>query len=126
MELLKTWLPADLTDDEIEAGIREIVASTGAQSKKDMGKVMKEASAKYKGRVDGRKTAGDRGEVAAVNCHPEPPEARSRRRSAGGRSKDPQLRCAAARASTRGSFDRPPRSASRSSLRRLRMTGHAD
>jgi uncharacterized protein YqeY len=55
MELLKTWLPADLTDDEIESGIREIVASTGAQSKKDMGKVMKEASAKYKGRVDGRK-----------------------------------------------------------------------
>jgi len=55
MELLKTWLPADLTDDEIEAGIRDIVASTGAQSKKDMGKVMKEASAKYKGRVDGRK-----------------------------------------------------------------------
>ena len=55
MELLKTWLPADLTDDEIESGIREIIASTGAQSKKDMGKVMKEASAKYKGRVDGRK-----------------------------------------------------------------------
>jgi uncharacterized protein YqeY len=55
MELLKTWLPADLTDDEVETGIREIVASTGAQSKKDMGKVMKEASAKYKGRVDGRK-----------------------------------------------------------------------
>jgi uncharacterized protein YqeY len=55
MELLKTWLPADLTDDEIEAGIREIVASTGAQSKKDMGKVMKEATTRYKGRVDGRK-----------------------------------------------------------------------
>ena len=55
MELLKTWLPPELTDEEIEAGIREIVASTGAQSKKDMGKVMKEASAKYKGRVDGKK-----------------------------------------------------------------------
>lgn len=55
MELLKTWLPPELTDEEIETGIREIVASTGAQSKKDMGKVMKEASAKYKGRVDGRK-----------------------------------------------------------------------
>lgn len=55
MELLKTWLPPELTDEEIEAGIREIVASTGAQSKKDMGKVMKEASARYKGRVDGRK-----------------------------------------------------------------------
>lgn len=55
MELLKTWLPPELTDEEIEAGVREIVAATGAQSKKDMGKVMKEASARYKGRVDGRK-----------------------------------------------------------------------
>ncbi|HXA15789.1 MAG TPA: GatB/YqeY domain-containing protein [Thermoanaerobaculia bacterium] len=55
MELLKTWLPPELTDEEVEAGIREIVASTGAQSKKDMGKVMKEASARYKGRVDGKK-----------------------------------------------------------------------
>ncbi|HSY48036.1 MAG TPA: GatB/YqeY domain-containing protein [Thermoanaerobaculia bacterium] len=55
MELLKTWLPPELTDAEIEAGVREIVAATGAQSKKDMGKVMKEASAQYKGRVDGRK-----------------------------------------------------------------------
>jgi len=55
MELLKTWLPPELTDDEIESGIREIIVSTGAQSKKDMGKVMKEAAAKYKGRVDGKK-----------------------------------------------------------------------
>ena len=55
MELLKTWLPPELTDEEIESGIREIVTSTGAQSKKDMGKVMKEASARYKGRVDGKK-----------------------------------------------------------------------
>lgn len=55
MELLKTYLPPELTDEEIESGIREIVASTGAQSKKDMGKVMKEATAKYKGRVDGKK-----------------------------------------------------------------------
>ncbi|HEX7676862.1 MAG TPA: GatB/YqeY domain-containing protein [Thermoanaerobaculia bacterium] len=55
MELLKTWLPPELTDEEIETGIREIIASTGAQSKKDMGKVMKEASARYKGRVDGKK-----------------------------------------------------------------------
>ncbi len=55
MEILKTWLPPELTDEEIESGIREIIASTGAQSKKDMGKVMKEAAARYKGRVDGRK-----------------------------------------------------------------------
>src|SRR5258705_2954509 len=55
MDLLKTYLPADLSDAEIEEGLREIIASTGAQSKKDMGKVMKEATARYKGRVDGKK-----------------------------------------------------------------------
>src|SRR5688572_807850 len=42
MELLKTYLPAEMSDEELERGLREIVTSTGAQSKKDMGKVMKE------------------------------------------------------------------------------------
>ena len=55
LEVLKSYLPPELSDDELEAGIREIVASTGAASKKDMGKVMKEASARYKGRADGKK-----------------------------------------------------------------------
>ena len=55
MELLKTYLPPEITDDELEAGVREIITSTGAQSKKDMGKVMKEATARFKGRVDGKK-----------------------------------------------------------------------
>ena len=55
MNILKTYLPPELTDEELEAGLREIVASTGAASKKDMGKVMKEATARFKGRVDGKK-----------------------------------------------------------------------
>ncbi|HYI08842.1 MAG TPA: GatB/YqeY domain-containing protein [Thermoanaerobaculia bacterium] len=55
MELLKTYLPPELTEEELEAGMREIIASTGAQSKKDLGKVMKEATARFKGRVDGKK-----------------------------------------------------------------------
>lgn len=55
MELLKTYLPPELTEEEVETGIREIIASTGAQSKKDFGKVMKEATARFKGRVDGKK-----------------------------------------------------------------------
>lgn len=55
MELLKTYLPPELSAEELEAGLREIIASTGAQSKKDIGKVMKEATARYKGRVDGKK-----------------------------------------------------------------------
>jgi len=55
MDLLKTYLPPELSDDELESGLREIVAATGAQSKKDMGKVMKEATAKFKSRVEGKK-----------------------------------------------------------------------
>jgi hypothetical protein len=44
-----------LSEHELESGIREIIVSTGALSKKDMGKVMKEATARFKGRVDGKK-----------------------------------------------------------------------
>src|SRR2546423_13581733 len=32
MEILKTYMPPELTDTELESGLREIVASTGAQS----------------------------------------------------------------------------------------------
>ena len=55
MDILKTYLPPELSEAELESGLREIIASTGAQSKKDMGKVMKEATLKFKGRVDGKK-----------------------------------------------------------------------
>jgi uncharacterized protein YqeY len=55
METLKAYMPPELSDADLESGLREIVASTGAQSKKDMGKVMKEATARYKGRADGKK-----------------------------------------------------------------------
>ena len=55
LEILKTYLPPELSDTDLEAALRDIIASTGAQSKKDLGKVMKEASAKFKGVVDGKK-----------------------------------------------------------------------
>ena len=55
MTMLQAYLPPELSDEEIEGGVKEIIASTGAASKKDMGKVMKEATARYKGRVDGKK-----------------------------------------------------------------------
>src|SRR6266550_2702409 len=55
MEILKAYMPPELSDAELESGVREIIASTGAQSKKDMGKVMKEATTRYKGRVEGKK-----------------------------------------------------------------------
>jgi uncharacterized protein YqeY len=55
MELLKTYLPAELSDEALEAGLRDVIASTGAVSKKDLGKVMKEATARFKGRADGKR-----------------------------------------------------------------------
>lgn len=55
MEILKAYLPAEISDEELESGLREIIAATGAQSKKDLGRVMKEATARYRGRADGRK-----------------------------------------------------------------------
>lgn len=55
IEIIRGYLPPELSDEELEAGVREIIASTGAQSKKDLGKVMKEATARYKGRADGKK-----------------------------------------------------------------------
>ncbi|PYQ61772.1 MAG: glutamyl-tRNA amidotransferase [Acidobacteria bacterium] len=55
IEILKSYMPPELSDSELESGLREIIASSGAQSKKDMGKVMKEATMRYKGRADGRK-----------------------------------------------------------------------
>ena len=55
LELLRTYLPPELSDEELESGLREIIASTGAQSRKDLGKVMKEATARFKGRAEGKK-----------------------------------------------------------------------
>jgi uncharacterized protein YqeY len=55
VDVIKAYLPPELSDAELETGLREIIASIGAQSKKDMGKVMKEATAQYKGRADGKK-----------------------------------------------------------------------
>ena len=55
LEILKAYMPPELSDAELESGLREIIASTGAQSKKDLGKVMKEASARYKGRAEGKR-----------------------------------------------------------------------
>jgi uncharacterized protein len=50
--ILQTYLPAQLSDPEIDALIAEAIASTGAASIKDMGKVMGAVKAKAQGRAD--------------------------------------------------------------------------
>jgi uncharacterized protein YqeY len=45
MALLKAYLPAEVTDEEIAAAVEKAVAETGAASPRDMGQVMKAALA---------------------------------------------------------------------------------
>jgi uncharacterized protein YqeY len=50
--LLQAYLPSQLSETEIDALIAEAIASTGAASIKDMGKVMAVIKAKAQGRAD--------------------------------------------------------------------------
>jgi len=54
LELLKTYLPPELSADEIKKIIEESVLSTAASGIKDMGKVMKEVNIKIAGQADGK------------------------------------------------------------------------
>jgi uncharacterized protein YqeY len=50
--ILQAYLPAQLSDAELDALITEAISSTGASSVKDMGKVMGVVKAKAQGRAD--------------------------------------------------------------------------
>ena len=50
--LLQTYLPAQLSDAELDALIGDAIASSGAASVKDMGKVMAIIKTKAQGRAD--------------------------------------------------------------------------
>ena len=51
---LQKYLPAQLSETEVSAIVKAVIAETGATSKKDMGKVMKETMARTKGQADGK------------------------------------------------------------------------
>ncbi|WP_207063618.1 GatB/YqeY domain-containing protein [Motiliproteus sp. SC1-56] len=52
LEVIKTFLPAQLTDDEIDQLIAEAINQTGASSMKEMGQVMGALKPKLQGRAD--------------------------------------------------------------------------
>lgn len=56
-EIIDTYLPKPLSDEELSAVIKEIIAETGAESKRDMGKVIKAVIAKTGGAADGKKVS---------------------------------------------------------------------
>ena len=55
LTILEEYLPAQLSDADIEAAVDEAIAQTGASSMRDMGKVMGPVMAKLKGQADGNK-----------------------------------------------------------------------
>ena len=52
--VISMFLPEQMTDEEIEAKVDEIIAQTGAEGMKDMGKVMGLASSELTGKADGK------------------------------------------------------------------------
>jgi len=52
--VIEQFLPKQLSEVEVEAAIKPIVARLGASSIKDMGKVMGEASKELAGKTDGK------------------------------------------------------------------------
>ena len=54
LDVIKRYLPAQLSEEELEVKIGEIIEKVGASSMKDMGKVMGLASREFAGKADGR------------------------------------------------------------------------
>lgn len=54
VKVMEAYLPKQMTPEELEIALKEIIAETGATSGKDMGKVMGVASKKLAGLAEGR------------------------------------------------------------------------
>ena len=53
-KVIEKFLPAQLSAEELEAEMKKIIAETGAESAKDLGKVMGIASKAFAGKSDGK------------------------------------------------------------------------
>lgn len=54
-EILKNYLPEQMSDEEIEAKVSEIIEKTGARGSEDLGRVMGVAMGELKNSADGNK-----------------------------------------------------------------------
>ena len=55
IDVFMIYLPKQLNDEELEAGMKDIIQEVKAESIKDMGKVMGAASKKFAGVTDGKR-----------------------------------------------------------------------
>jgi uncharacterized protein YqeY len=55
LAILESYLPKQLTDDELRAAVRNAIAASGAQSPADIGKLMKVLMPAVQGKADGKR-----------------------------------------------------------------------
>ena len=58
IDILAAYLPAQLSETELQALVDEAIAATGASSARDLGKVMGWLSPRTRGRADGKVVSG--------------------------------------------------------------------
>ena len=56
-QVIEAYLPAELSDEELDGLVAGAIAETGASSPRDMGQVMKHVMAAAGGRADGRRVS---------------------------------------------------------------------
>ena len=55
VDVFMLYLPAQVSDEELESGMKEIITQVGAVSMKDIGKVMGNATKRFAGVADGKR-----------------------------------------------------------------------
>jgi uncharacterized protein len=55
--VIEEYLPAEISDEELETLVADAMSETGASSQKEMGKVMSAVMSKAGGRADGRRVS---------------------------------------------------------------------
>jgi uncharacterized protein YqeY len=58
MDILKEFLPKQMSKEELTEELKAIIEQTGASSMRDMGKVMGTANKKFAGKADGKTISG--------------------------------------------------------------------
>lgn len=59
VDIIQSFMPAQLTDEELSNAISDLIAELGASDIKDMGKVMAELKSRYAGQVDMSKAGAE-------------------------------------------------------------------
>jgi len=57
-EYIKEYLPGQLTEEELEGYLKELISKLGASGMKDMGRVMNQATTELSGKADGKLISG--------------------------------------------------------------------